>query len=388
MNRRLTGFILIIMASTLLSQVNIRVMTGMVMRTTGDVQVRIDGDITEDGAFLGRLSSGTRSGVTEFAGLTLGSGLEGSIVRTTGSAYAEGHGEGTNLKRHYQVSNTGSPLTTTLSAVIRTTGLFDEQNGLSGPYYFYRYASSAWNAYGSGSSGSPVTAPDAVIPTGASDWVISEAVQVAAKLFLQGPYDTGTHQMTTTLGPGSGNVIPLTAPYADDARTSAAVPSTAADWVLVQLRSSAGGDAVGSRSCFLRSDGMLTADDGTTTQIRIPAAPGDYYLVIRHRNHLSVMTATAVTGLTWGSTASVYDFTTGTGRYYGSEAVLLETGIFGLYTGDCNQDGGVTVTDNNQIMTERNDEGYLSSDLNMDQNVTIADNNLCMDNRNTSTQVP
>lgn len=388
MNRRMTGFILLIEASALFAQVNIRVMTGIVMRTTGNVQVRIEGDITEEGVFLGRLSSGARSSVTEFAGLTLGTGLEGCIVRTTDSTYHEGNGEGANLKRYYQVSNTGSPLTTTMSSIIRTSGLYDEQNGLSGPYYFYRYTSSAWNAFGSGSSDSPVTASDAVIPAGASDWIISEGIQVSARIFLQGSYDSETHQMTTMLGPGSGNVIPLTAPYADDARTCAAVPSTATEWIMVQLRSATRSSAIGSRSCFLRADGMLTTDDGTTTQIRIPAAPGDYYLVICHRNHLSVMSAAPVTGLTWGSSAPVYDFTTGTGQYYGSEAALLETDVYGLFAGDCNQDGGITITDHNQTMTDRNNEGYLSSDLNLDQNVTIRDNTLCKDNRNISTKVP
>ncbi|MBN1781674.1 hypothetical protein JW948_11145 [bacterium] len=388
MNRKRLCFFLMTAAAGLFAGVNLRVNTGVVVRTTGDVLVKIDGDITEDGPFVGRLGSGNRTGVTEFAGLTLGSGLEGSVMRITGSAYTEGNGEGTNVKRYYQVDNSGSQMSTDLSAVFRTAGTWDEQNGLSGPYYLYRFASSAWAVYGSGTSGSPVTVTDAVIPAGASDWVISVPCRVAAKLFLEGPYDTGTHLMTTTLGPGGTAVIPLTAPYAEDSRTCAAVTSGVTDWVLVQLRSTASGTESASRSCFLRADGMLTEADGTTTQIPVPAAPGDYYLVLRHRNHLSVMSASAVTGLTWGGTASMIDFTAGTGQYYGSDAVLLETGVYGLYAGDCNQDGGVTVTDNNMIMSNRNDEGYEDSDLNMDGNVTISDNNLSMNNRNISSQVP
>ena len=87
----------------------------------------------------------------------------------------------------------------------------------------------------------------------------------------------------------------------------------------------------------------------------------------------------------------MYDFSTGIGQYYGTNpgrAKILETGVYGVIAGDCNQDGNITISDNNIIMTNRNREGYQKGDLNMDGNVTIADNNKCIVNRNKSTQVP
>ncbi|MCP5064582.1 MAG: hypothetical protein GY936_19265 [Ignavibacteriae bacterium] len=44
---------------------------------------------------------------------------------------------------------------------------------------------------------------------------------------------------------------------------------------------------------------FLIEDDGTQG-IGIKAKPGDYFLVIKHRNHLGVTTNLLQTGLTWG----------------------------------------------------------------------------------------
>ena len=45
---------------------------------------------------------------------------------------------------------------------------------------------------------------------------------------------------------------------------------------------------------FLRNDGHIVADDGTTQQFTMASPEGekDYYIVVRHRNHLAVMSNT------------------------------------------------------------------------------------------------
>jgi len=156
---------------------------------------------------------------------------------------------------------------------------------------------------------------------------------------------------------------------------------------LVQLRETATGAAIASRSAFLRKDGLIVADDGTTEQITVNVSPGDYYIVIEHRNHLAVMSAGSVQ-LSSGS-STLYDFTTGSEKFYGTDGgVEIEPGIWAMYGGDSNQDGNITVSDNNIVMNNRNQEGYEDGDTNLDANVTVADNNLVMSNRNKSTQVP
>ena len=82
------------------------------------------------------------------------------------------------------------------------------------------------------------------------------------KVWLQGPYDTNAHRMTTALNV-AGN-IPLTSPYADDPRRVSAIPSNATDWVLLQLRKSTNSAPFVSKSVFLGQEGHLLSDGGTT----------------------------------------------------------------------------------------------------------------------------
>jgi len=166
-------------------------------------------------------------------------------------------------------------------------------------------------------------------------------VLVQTKLFLEGPYNTGSNEMSTALN--DAGYLPTIAPYSENARTIASVPANITDWVLVQLRSSPTGTALVSRSLLLHKDGRIVADDGTTGQVTLNTTTGSYYLLIKHRNHLAVMSATAVV-LSSGS-SSLYDFSAGSDRYYGASAKLLESGVYGLYSGDTDASGTVDAND-------------------------------------------
>jgi hypothetical protein len=69
--------------------------------------------------------------------------------------------------------------------------------------------------------------------------------------------------------------------------------------------------------------------------VRLPGIPpGDYYIVICHRNHLSVMSS-EVHSL--GESGVLYDFTTAQQQAYGSGPLKeLPGGIFGMIAGDAN----------------------------------------------------
>jgi len=138
-------------------------------------------------------------------------------------------------------------------------------------------------------------------------------VLVETKIFIEGAYDTNLNEMTTTLNPTD---IPLTSPYSEDERTVSSVPANVVDWVLVQLRLTDSGVAEASTSAFLHKDGRIVADDGTTGQIELDAPAGSYYIVVKHRNHLSVMSAG--TELLNSSTTTLYDFTTGSEQFFGT----------------------------------------------------------------------
>ena len=210
-------------------------------------------------------------------------------------------------------------------------------------------------------------------------------VLLNAKVFLQGAYDSN-NLMRTTLN--DENLIPLTSTFSD-ARVLHNIPEDVCDWVMVELRYTADGTAVSQRSFPLKKDGSIVDWDGITTDFCLPdAADGDYYVVISHRNHLSVMSATT-TSLTANVAGSI-DFTNTLDSYYGHDAKLLETGVFGMYAGDANGDGFVQDDDiNNEWKSVVGSSGYLSSDLNLNGHVQNDDkNDYWKQNEGHGTQVP
>jgi len=215
-----------------------------------------------------------------------------------------------------------------------------------------------------------------------SDFAVE--VRLQAKIFLEGPYDTSTHEMSTALN--DAGYIPIASPYAEDPRTVASIPANITDWVLVQLRNTPDGSAVISKSAFLRKDGRIVADDGATSEISFDIEESSYYVVIKHRNHLKVMSSAAQTLDTESS--SLYDFSTGSEQYYGSNAKLLETGAFGTYSGDTDASGTVDANDRSATWNYRNNNGYNSSDCDLSGTVDANDRSVTWNNRNVSTGMP
>jgi hypothetical protein len=130
-----------------------------------------------------------------------------------------------------------------------------------------------------------------------------QTVVLELKIFLEGAYDADAVDpvMRTDLE------VPTTSPYTEDERTLDPIPSDIVDWILVELRETDNGPAVASKSALLHKDGRIVADDGTTGQIEMEAEPGSYYIVIKHRNHLGVMSTNAEPLGSLSST--LYDFT-------------------------------------------------------------------------------
>ena len=116
-------------------------------------------------------------------------------------------------------------------------------------------------------------------------------VLVQVKTCIEGAYQTGD-LMRTDLN--SEGFLPLTSPYTDG-RTASAIPSGAVDWIFVELRETPSAAAVAFRSFFLRNDGMLTDLDGVTTNLQFDEVEqGYYYIVVKHRSHLDIMSANSV----------------------------------------------------------------------------------------------
>jgi hypothetical protein len=227
-------------------------------------------------------------------------------------------------------------------------------------------------------SGSPFSSLDS--------FTIDLGVVAALKAFLQGPYIGSA--MGTALA--SGGLIPASQPYSGapwnypGTETVSPVPAGMVDWVLLELRSDQT-TVVARRAALILSDGTIVDTDGSSPVTFDGVSNGSYYLVVKHRNHLAIMSSSAVP-LTGSS--SLFDFTTGLDKYHGGDAREVSTGVFGMYAGDANSDGFVTSTDFNVFNPEFTSgaSGYRIPDWNLDTFVTSTDFNLFNPNFTTGRQ--
>lgn len=210
-----------------------------------------------------------------------------------------------------------------------------------------------------------------------------EPVQAYIKVFLEGPYSISTHNMTTSIN----NSIPATSPYIQDPRTvdPESIPANAVDWVLVEIRQSFDGTAVISRSAFLEADGDVVDEFGNNFINLFAEKNASYYIVVKHRNHLAVMSAD-VQSFSAGSV--LYDFTDYQSRSYEGKSVKLEDNVWGMYAGDADGSGTVDANDRSATWNYRNSTGYLGADCRLSSTVDANDRSITWNNRNKATSVP
>ncbi|HRH38314.1 MAG TPA: proprotein convertase P-domain-containing protein, partial [Flavobacteriales bacterium] len=170
-------------------------------------------------------------------------------------------------------------------------------------------------------------------------------VNVAPKAFLEGPYNSGTGLMSDTLR--YSGLVPLTEPYTalgyvhsggggGETTTNAVLSVTGnnaiVDWVLVELRSSANSSVIlASRSALVQRDGDIVGTNGTSP-VNFNNTAGNYYVAVRHRNHLGCMSSAA---LALTNSALAVNFTATATAVYGVQARNdLAGGISVLWAGD------------------------------------------------------
>ena len=97
----------------------------------------------------------------------------------------------------------------------------------------------------------------------------------------------------------------------------------------------------------------------------------NYNIIVRHRNHLAISTATGV-ALAPSSTTTL-DYTTNT-NVLGTNQALLATGVYGLKKGNVNGDANIDATDRVATRTGAESAGiYNIRDLNLDTRVDASD---------------
>ncbi len=202
-------------------------------------------------------------------------------------------------------------------------------------------------------------------------------VRVSLRLLLQGPFQGygPTYLMSPALS--ESGVLPLTSPYADDPRRVTQIPQGVTDWVLLQFRRAPAAPSLLTTSAFLRQDGWVVGEDGSTNLVLNLPRTNTYHVVVKHRNHLAAMSAQAVG---FSDQALGYDFTTGPGKYFGGESACAEVSgyagtFFALRAGDVDGDGRVGAADGAVClsMTGATASAYRRSDVTLDGSVTFQD---------------
>ncbi|MCX6149929.1 MAG: hypothetical protein NTX22_05325 [Ignavibacteriales bacterium] len=199
-------------------------------------------------------------------------------------------------------------------------------------------------------------------------------VKVKAKIFLQGAYSNNS--MNTNLL--VSGVIPLQQPYNlppwnyPGKETVSKIPSGTVDWLLFELRTGTGVNSIVSRrAAFLKSDGRIFDIDDSEGVKFDSLIHGNYYLVVRHRNHLGIMSASFIF---LSDTSSQYDFTSAASKTYGDDPIaFLGSGIYGMYAGDGAANGTVNVLDYCSVANSIFQTGYKQGDMDLNQVINVLD---------------
>ncbi len=206
------------------------------------------------------------------------------------------------------------------------------------------------------------------------------SVLVRLQVFLQGAFN-GIDMNTDLLDNGLlGLAHPYdVAPWNVAAGSATSIPTDAVDWILIEARDANDNTLVlETQPAFVLNNGEVVDLDGNVgLSFTSLTAGNDYYLAVRHRNHLDVIAANAIAL----PNATVYDFSSPANVLGGTTQVAdLDGGtIYGLYTGDMNGNGVITVEDYNYYISEQAGQTvnqYGNSDCNLDGNLTVSDFNV------------
>jgi len=226
---------------------------------------------------------------------------------------------------------------------------------------------------------------------------VNELYTFNLSVFLEGPFDGST--MHTDLH-ASGN-LPYDQPYNtapwnyDGTETQSLSPEIeAVDWVYIEFRETDGDASTATpdnfldhQAAILLADGTIVKPDGINSIQYTGHITENIYVIIHHRNHLSVMSATALTGFV-GSYS--YNFTDALSKAYLDGQKDLTGGYFGMIGGNSDGNGIVDENDKDSYWSvDAGNTGYFESDLNLDGQVNNQDKaDIWEENLNLDSKVP
>ena len=93
--------------------------------------------------------------------------------------------------------------------------------------------------------------------------------------------------------------LPLTQPFNTSpwnytgTESVSTIPNNAVDWILVELRTNLNVQGQINRAAFLLNNGKIVDTNGLNP-LSFIAIPNDYYIVIKHRNHIPIISSTKI----------------------------------------------------------------------------------------------
>ncbi len=210
-------------------------------------------------------------------------------------------------------------------------------------------------------------------------------IRVKVKVFLEAMF--AENSIATNLF--NKNLLPEQQPYnaipwnynGSESVNTSLLPANTVDWVLVEARNTTNKFEVIDRAAgILLSNGKVVSPNNPAEDLALcNLQQGEsYYLVVRHRNHLDIMSSNSVVL----PNIVPYDFTEAENQVEGTNQLINVGGLgFAMLLGDVNGDGVMTLSDFNAFgaqISQLNE--YLSSDFNFDGHVLIGDFNLYQKN--------
>lgn len=226
--------------------------------------------------------------------------------------------------------------------------------------------------------------------------IVIHGIDLDVLVYLEGPYNAGS--MITTLK--DEQQIPRYQPYDvspwfyEGTESVSVIPDNVVDWVLVDLRDASDAatafpiTSVEMQAAFLMNNGSIVDIDGSSVLQFTASINNDPYVVVWHRNHIGVLSATSPV-----ETGGIYtyDFSTSLSQAHGGSLgyKLIDTGVYGMAGGDANGDGVIDAADKTLWAGQTRTKGYKTSDLDMDIQVNNIDkNDIMIENQDFSSQIP
>jgi hypothetical protein len=189
-----------------------------------------------------------------------------------------------------------------------------------------------------------------------TDGSVSGGIKLQLKVYLEGLYNSTAAQMNKAKDYVSGAVTDR-------------FSGTVADQITVELH-----DAASYATTICTATNVDLNQDGTATTMIPPEYHGNYYITIKHRNHIETVSKLSVS---FAVSNVIYDYTTSLTQAFGNNQIQIG-GVYCLFAGDVNQDGYVNSSDRSSVNSKviAIYQGYVADDVNADGSVNTADRSL------------